>query len=278
MSDLLIPSGEILSVEIHVDGKIIPDEIGILSVFTETGFNQMPMVSLVLSGSEDEDSLEEWLDKVNFRDESIIEVKAGYDDKLETIFKGEFLGLNISYDAEKGSKVQVDAISPAYHLDVVFKSFSFSNISDKDLMEYIAKDEQIEIQNEFADLNPTNLEFEGTAWELILDRALAKRLVTIVDFDKITLDKPSRDKTPIGVLDPFQNIIDMELALESNYGDERQKYGEITIQGTNALSLNQIVEIQGINRLFNGNAIVIQITHDMANGIWETVLGLEMMG
>ncbi|MEZ5058411.1 MAG: hypothetical protein R2879_15355 [Saprospiraceae bacterium] len=276
MSDLILPGGDLLNVAILVDGSPIPDEVQILSVFTEAGFNQMPMLSLVLTGRHDEESLEEWLDKVNFKDESIIEVKAGYEYDLKTIFKGEFLGLNISYDGEKGSKVQVDAISRAYHLDVVFKSFSFSNISDKDLMDTIANEEQIIIQNEFADLNPTNLEFEGTAWELILDRALAKRLVAIVDFDKIILEKPSREKDAIGILDPFQNIIDMELTLESNYGEGREKFGEITIQGTNALALNQIVEIRGINKLFNGNALIIQITHDLAEGNWETVLGLEM--
>ncbi|MEZ4951125.1 MAG: hypothetical protein R2784_17330 [Saprospiraceae bacterium] len=275
MSDLILPGGDLLNVAILVDGSPIPDEVQILSVFTEAGFNQMPMLSLVLTGRHDEESLEEWLDKVNFKDESIIEVKAGYEYDLKTIFKGEFLGLNISYDGEKGSKVQVDAISRAYHLDVVFKSFSFSNISDKDLMDTIANEEQIIIQNEFADLNPTNLEFEGTAWELILDRALAKRLVAIVDFDKIILEKPSREKRCNWHFGSFPNIIGMELTLESNYGRPR-KFGEITIQGTNALALNQIVEIRGINKLFNGNALIIQITHDLAEGNWETVLGLEM--
>ena len=278
MADMLFPKSDLIDVSILINGKAIPNDIQIISIYCETGFNLIPMLNLGLSGPIDdkENNVAPWLNNLDLKAGSQIEVKAGYEGELATIFKGDFMGLTMSLDDDLGVMVQVDAISPVFKLDLEMDIFHFENTTIKEIVKTLTLEEGFALEEDLEDLPTDDVYFEGTGWELLLEVAEETDRILVVNHNSIQMVKPTNQSAPVGTLEVGNNILDMELSLDAFSEDEKERFGEIVIPGTAVVSLNDHISLKGSGKLFDGDALVVSITHDMAEGQWETVLGISM--
>jgi hypothetical protein len=278
MPEVLFPSGDVISLAVLINGKAMPNEIEVHSVYCETGFNLIPMLQLGLRGPVDPMgiSMAPWLDQLNLKGGSQIEVKAGYEGALTTIFKGNFMGLTMGLDDDLEVLVEVDAISPVFKLDLEMDIHHFENITTKELLVKLTKEQGFSLQEDIEADSPDDIYFEGTAWELLLEIANENERVVLVNNDSIEIVQSKEGVGPVGTLEAGNNVLDFELTMDAFLPGEKDLFGEIAIPGTTEVGLNDIVQINGAGNLFDGDALVVSITHDLAEGQWETMLGVSM--
>ena len=87
--------------------------------------------------------------------------------------------------------------------------------------------------------------------------------------------QPTTQGSSVGILEVGNYILDMELTMDAFSPDEKERFGEIAIPGTTVVGLNDFVSLKGSGKVFDGDALVVSITHDLAEGQWETVMGVS---
>lgn len=278
MSEVLIPKGDFINLSVLIDGKTISGVFEVHSVYCETGFNLIPMLQLGLRGPIEPMgiSMAPWLEQLNLKGGRQIEVNAGYEADLTTIFKGNFMGLTMGLDDDMEVLVEVDAISPVFKLDLEMDMHHFENITTKELLGKLTLEEGFNLQEDLEADSPDDIYFEGTYWELLLEIANENERVVLVNNDSIQVVQSKTEGSPVGIVEAGNNIVDFEFTMDAFLPGEKDQFGEIAIPGTTKVKLNDIVEIRGVGKTFDGKALVVSISHDLADGQWETVLGVSM--
>ncbi len=197
-SQPLVPNAEL-----KINGSSLPAEAiaYILSVIVDDEVDLPGMFSIVLAGADTQGEVLPWVDDKRFDLGGSVEIKLGYGNNIETVFKGEITGLEPEFSVDRLPGLLVRGFDRRHRLLRGRKTLTFVKQKDSEIASKIAGDAGLtasvtdsKVTHEYVyQHNQTDLEFlllraRRIEYELLIeDKKLIFRPVANADGEAMTL-------------------------------------------------------------------------------------------
>ena len=224
------------------NGEPLSEEIGVSLITVNKSFNKIPSAHLVLFDGDVATEDFELSGTDVFKPGNTIEIKAGYQDVEDTIFKGIIVKHSIEAKNDTPSKLILDLRDVCVKMTVGRKNKYFEPDSlDSDIIEEIAGEYQgIDLDIEATTVTHQEMvQYFSTDWDFILSRAEANGMLAFVDDGKLTIKKPTMDEDAILNLFYGHNIMEFEAGM-----DARDQYAATKSRSWNFIT-QELAELDG---------------------------------
>ena len=174
------------------------------------------MFTFQLTGSDDQKQSAPWVDDTTFSIGNAVEIKLGYGDKVDSVVKGEIVGIEPSYHASRLPDLQVRGFDRLHRLTRGRKSKTFLDQKDSDVASQIAsgagltadvEDSAVTLKHVYQH-NQTDLEF-------LLQRASRIGYEVAVDDTKLTFRKRANVESAVFALSQLDGLLEFRARLSS---------------------------------------------------------------
>ncbi|MEM7104651.1 MAG: type VI secretion system tip protein VgrG [Bacteroidota bacterium] len=211
---------EILSVEVYVDKKKIKDEYQVLSVEVEKQINRISRANVILVDGDTTLENFEISESADFLLGKEIEVKAGYDSSVKSIFKGVIMAQNIRMGNNKVSKLILRCKDPAVVLTVSRNNRAFDEKKDSEVITEIIKENKLstsEAVKATTTKHPKLIQYNSTDWDFIRARAEVNGYLVIVNDGEIYVGEPKFTGSPTYVVTYGVDMIRFDGRVDSEH-------------------------------------------------------------
>lgn len=206
---------DLLSISILVDGKEIDTAYAILSIAIDRNVNKIATASFVLL----EDSHDEAFnisDSEDFIPGNKVEIKAGYDSKTNSIFKGIITGHGVSFNSNNGLTLEVSCTDTAILMtsgqqNTLFKNSTDSSIMNQVIEKYTSLSKEIETTSF---VHSVLTQYQTTDWIFLLARAQANGMVVNTQDGKVVIEKLRTSGSADLVLTYGKDVYEFEAAFD----------------------------------------------------------------
>jgi Rhs element Vgr protein len=189
-----IPSEEPKSVATFTvlsGGTEVSKSYHVLSVVVNKEINRVAAATIMILDGEASKETFEISNKAEFEPGKEIEIKAGYRNNEETIFKGIVIRHGIKV-RKKTSVLVVECKDKAIKMTVSCRSKYFKEVKDSEAIEEIIDTYGLDKDVSATTVSHKHLvQYNSTDWDFILCRADANGLMCITDNGKLTINKPT---------------------------------------------------------------------------------------
>lgn len=232
-----IPRGaDLVTFKILIEGLQISSAYQIKNISVEKEINRIPFAQLVFFDGEAASQ------DFNLSNEDLlipgkkIEIKAGYHNDEETIFKGIIIKHSIKI-RESNSVLIVECRDEAVKMTIGRKSNFYYESKDSDIIEEIIGKYSLESDIESTSFtNKEMVQYRTSDWDFIMTRAQINGQICTVDDGKIKISKPDFSQTEIETVAFGSTLLDFDAEM-----DARNQFNTITAYGWNP-SEQEIVE------------------------------------
>ena len=216
----LVKKMDYISIEIKVEGKLMKDTYGVLSVEVKNSINGIPAATfsiLIPWGDADNRSFE-ISEGEEFVPGKEVEIKAGYNSKTETIFKGIIIRHRLKTRPGEGAELILHCQDKAVKMTVGRKVKAFKEQTDSVIFGSIIGDHSLEksvasTSYEYAQL----LQSGTTDWDFIVTRAEANGMVVYADEGKVFVQKPLASGSPDLELSYDIDVFTFDAEIDAGY-------------------------------------------------------------
>lgn len=255
-------SADLATFTVLVEGEELSAVYQVKNITVEKEVNRIPFAQLVFFDGEA--SQQDF--KLSNEDVLIpgkeIEIKAGYHNDEETIFKGIIIKHSLKI-RENASVLVVECRDKAVKMTVGRKSNYYYESTDAEIAEEIIGKYSLENEVEStAYTHPELVQFNASDWDFIITRAQANGKITTVDDGKITIEKPDFSQDEIETVAFGATLLSFDSEM-----DARNQFGTITSYGWNPAD-QELVETEAADPgiTLNGNLDVSSLSE---------IIGLE---
>ena len=206
----------LLSIEIKSGGKAIDDSFEVVSIDTWNAVNKVPKARITLIDGSVADATFEISSLDTFLPGKAIEIAAGYDGTLETIFSGIVIGHRIEIPRNAASRLVVDVADKAIKMTVSRNTAALESISDADLISQLIS--AAGLSKDVADTSATHeavVQYHATDWDMMLMRAEMNGMVVTVDAGKVTVKAPDTSQAPVLEVTYGESMLDLCAELDA---------------------------------------------------------------
>jgi Rhs element Vgr protein len=202
---------------ILVEGVDVSGKYQFISVNTNKTINKVSVARVVLQDGDPAEGKFKATDSDDFSIGSRIEIKAGYHDQAETIYKGIITKLSISAHGSQYSILTIECRDIAYRTTLRRYSSSFENTLDSDCISRILD----KYEGLLKTIEPTTvmheilLQQDISDWDFINLRAEANGKVVIVSDDELKVKKIDTTKTPKKTFIYGRDILSLDISMDS---------------------------------------------------------------
>jgi len=213
-----IPSEESKSVATFTllsEGEELSKAYQVLSLVVSKELNRIPFARLlILDGDPATESFE-----ISNKDEFIpgkhIEIKVGYRNDEETVFKGIVIKHGIKI-RENGSLLVIDCKDEASKMTVTCKSQYFYESTDSDVIEALIDGHGLQKQVEPTDaVHQQVVQYNTTDWDMMLCRAEASGLLVCANDGELSVAPPSLSDDAVLTLQYGATIHDLDAEIDA---------------------------------------------------------------
>jgi Rhs element Vgr protein len=209
--------GAQLTLSVKVEGKEIASTYQIVSVDTEVGVNRLPKASIAIFDGSAASRDFEASNLKTFLPGNKVEIAAGYEGKVGSIFKGVIVKQGIEIAREEGSKLIVHLTDEAIKMTLERTNALFEKVKDSDLIGQLISANGL--AKEVAATNTVHeevVQYYASDWDLMITRAEMNGLVVIADAGKVTVAKPDTQQTPVLLVEYGDSILDLEAEMDAS--------------------------------------------------------------
>ena len=205
------------------NGTEVGGEIGIESIMVTKSVNRIPTARILLfDGSVPEENFEVSSGS-DFIPGNEIEIKAGYHNDEDTIFKGIITKHSIQSRKGKPSYLILEMKDASVKMTIGRKNKYFEEVTDSEIFEELIGNHSLTADVESTEI--THLEMiqhHVTDWDFIVSRAEVNGKLVFVDDGKVTVKAPDLSTEPIVELAYGQNVFEFEAGM-----DARDQYASV---------------------------------------------------
>ncbi|MCB9264741.1 MAG: type VI secretion system tip protein VgrG [Lewinellaceae bacterium] len=208
-------SAGVITFKVLVDGKEVPNSYEFLSITIDKVINRIPTARLVLK---DGSAAEEDFPISNAKTlipGNKIEIKAGYDSKDKTIFKGVVIKHGIQIREGAGPVLVVECKDEAFKMTIGRKNKYFMKKKDSDVISGIIADNGLKKKVKATKVKHDELiQYYATDWDFMLSRAEMNGMVVVASDGEVSVAPPEASGSPVlslrygGVLFEFEAEVD----------------------------------------------------------------------
>ena len=212
----------VVSIEISIDGTVLPQELMLQEIVVVKEVNKIPYAKIViLDGDISEQSFPK-SEEAMFKPGGEVEIKLSHDPSstLETIFKGLLIEEGIRLSKYSGSSLVLTCRDEALALTVGRKNMIFYEQKDSDIISDIIKESGIKGKADVEATTATHkklIQYYSTDWDFIQSRADANGLVTIINDGDLSIKKPTVSESTEICVTYGSDLIEMNLNMDASY-------------------------------------------------------------
>ncbi len=287
-------SSEILNTEILINGNSMDASYALVSIDITRALSSIGSAELVFALSFGDGTLDAG-ESNDFAPGSTLEIRAGYDSKNESLFKGIIVQQGLRMDKNQSPVFMVQCSDEAIKMTIGQKSQYFQNMKDSDVIRSIIGGHSplsSEVETTVYEHHQL-IQFQSNDWDFILARAAGSELLVYTDGTKVMARKPEHDGAAVLKLGFGINVYDFDFTLDvraqmdgmtsKTWEDETPSSarmsalrGTLKIQGNTQSRLNVPVTLEGFGSRFNGDVLVTSLRHVISDGNWFTTLGFGL--
>ena len=260
MADLLTDTNtDVTNYEIVLGGETISPSSGILSVVVHRSLNRIASAEIVFTDANHEEEEFPWSNKDFTKPGSEIEIKAGYHDELETIFKGIIVRQHLRIN-KKSAMLIVECKDKAVKMATVRKSAYYTDVKDSDTWSQLISDGGLT-----ADVSATTVQhkelvqYSCSDWDFIVARAEINGMVVSNKDAVIKVMKPTSAGLPVVTATYPSNIFEFDADM-----DARTQHKQVKARSWSAADQEVIEETSAEpSLLLNGDIS----GNDLANAV-----------
>ncbi len=247
-----VRSSDLVTFKILIEGTELSAVHQVKNISVEKEINRIPFAQVVFLDGEAASQ------NFNLSNEDLlvpgkdIEIKAGYHNDEETIFKGIIIKHSIKI-RENNSVLIVECRDEAVKMTIGRKSNFYYESKDSDIIEEIIGKYSLENEIESTSfINKEMVQYRASDWDFIMTRAQLNGQICTVDDGKIKISKPDLSQAEIETVAFGSTLLDFDAEM-----DARNQFNSITAYGWNP-SEQEIIDAEandpGIS--LNGNISV----------------------
>ncbi len=242
-------SADLVSFSILIEGNELSAVHQVMNITVENELNRIPFAQIAFydGSAADQDF------KLSNEDLLIpgkeIEIKAGYHNDVETIFKGIIIKHSIKI-RENNSLLLVECRDKAVTLTIGRKSAYYYDSTDSAILEGLLGNYGLTASVETTTpTHPEMVQYRSSDWDFMLTRAQANGLVCNVEDGIVTLQKPDLEQESIETIAFGATLLSFDAEM-----DARNQFNKISTYGWNP-SDQEVVEVEAAdpNYDLNGN-------------------------
>lgn len=231
-------SADLITFTITSDGKEISGIYEILSIVVNKEVNRIPTAQILLNDGESATQDFPLSNEDIFDPGKIIEIKAGYHNDEETIFKGIVIKHSIRI-REGRSNLIIECKDKAVAMTIGKRSTYFYETKDSEIFETLLGEHGLEKDVESTDTShPEIVQYDITNWDFMVTRANVNGQLCFVDNGKITIAKPDYAQEPLETIAFGTSMLDFDAEI-----DARLQLDKITSYGWD-FSKQELLEME----------------------------------
>ncbi len=189
---------DLVTINIKVDGKSIPDVYLIHAIEIESAINKISSARIVILDGGSSESNFPVSSSSTFVPGNEISIEAGYDSKNKEIFKGIVVSQNIQINNSIGSTLEVICKDEAVFMTVGRKNLTFSEKTDSEIISSILGNYSMTKSVTSTPIKyPQMVQYYTTDWDFMLSRAEANGLIVTAINGKVSVMDPIEDTTSV---------------------------------------------------------------------------------
>ncbi len=213
----------IVRTKISIDGTELSGEVLLIQFSVQKIFNRVSSAKISFRDGNVAERDFPLSNEEMFKPGSSIQIRAGYEGEMDSLFEGIITGHRIEVRPNGISYLHIEAKDKAIKLVGARKSNYYIDKKDSDVMEEIL--DGAGLDNEIAATNGTNkqlVQYNSTDWDFLVIRSEANGMFVFTDDGTVTIQKPDMDQTVLSVT-YGDNILDFEAEM-----DVRRQYHSVT--------------------------------------------------
>ncbi|MBR9919214.1 MAG: hypothetical protein GYB31_00135 [Bacteroidetes bacterium] len=275
-----------LALTIKVNGKALSSAYQLVEAEVDKPVNRVgtAVFSVLLANGESEKETFAASEAADFNPGNNVEILAGYQSKVDTIFSGIIVNQTISVGPGSPNLLKVYCKDETYKLSLGQSSACYKVRKDSEVITEVVKQAGLSSQVEATSFtHPQIVRYQSVAWDFILERADESGLLVYFEDKKLNVSKPTTSKESGLVVDYGVDVIDFKGEFGSVYLKPKKTShswdmearlsgirGEVSFIGSSKPKVNTLLEIKGFGSRFNGNALISRVQHKIAAGTWKT--------
>lgn len=210
-------ASDVLSLTITSDGTQLDDSIQVVSVAVDKAISRIPMARIVLLDGDMPEQDFPLSNSDDFKPGAEIEIKAGYDQEEESIFKGVVVKHGIKITGDNFSRLVIECRDKAAGMTIGRKNANYVDSTDSDIITKLIGN----YSGLSADVGATTttykelVQYYCTDWDFMLSRAEANSLLVIVDDGKVTVKEPDTSASPVLQVTYGQDLLEFHADVDA---------------------------------------------------------------
>lgn len=249
---------------ILLDGEEIRGKYGVASIVVQKHVNKIPTAKLMLLDGEVSKQDFKASSSGDFNPGKEVEIKLGYHEKEDTVFKGVIIRHGIRASANRPSMLTIELKDVAVKMTIARKNAYFEESTDSDIIEKILDSYSLDKEVTATKLKHKEMvQFYSTDWDFIMSRADVNGMLVFVDDGKVTVAKPTVKSSPLISLAFGSNVYEYEAEF-----DARHQFNSVKTFAWDSSSQEMITE--------DGSA-TLKDAGDMSTEDLAAVLGADVI-
>lgn len=191
----------VVTLKIASEGSDIDDSIEVLSILVRKKINRIASATLVMIDGDMPGQDFPLSNTDTFKPGAEIEIKVGYNNENQTLFKGIVIRHGIRIDGRNLGRLVVECRDKAVAMTVGRRNANYVDIKDSDLIQKIIGNYSGLTSNVEATAAQHGelVQYYCTDWDFMLSRAEANGLLVLVDDGKVTVAPPKATQASLQV-------------------------------------------------------------------------------
>ena len=251
-------STDVVSFEIAVGGEVLDYAKRIKYLSVTRGINRIPRAKIILLDGDVAKESFELSESDTFVPGALVEVKAGFNQKNKTIFRGLIVEHSIKMRKEQPSMLMLDCRDESFKLTLGRKRKFFYDSTDTEIIGEILSGYKLDNKvDETGYQHRHMVQAAVTDWDFILSRAEVNGLVLNVIDGKIHVVKPNSSADPDPSLVAGATVLEFEGEM-----DMRHQMGSVVTRSWDFAN-QEVTEAEGKDKVNNyGNISAEQLSEN----------------
>jgi Rhs element Vgr protein len=207
----------VLKLTIFCNGSEIDGAYKIISVSVLKAVNRIPKAKIIISDGDAAKGDFPISNSDDFKPGAQIEIKAGYNSKADTIFKGIVIRHGIKISERNSPSLVVECSDEAVKMTAGRKNANYVDKKDSEIISaIIGKYQDLSASVDATDTKYKELvQYYCTDWDYIISRGDVNGLITIVDDSSVSVKKPQTDGSAKLKVSYGQDIINFNAEIDA---------------------------------------------------------------
>ena len=207
----------VLKLTIFCNGSEIDGAYKIISVSVLKAVNRIPKAKIIISDGDAAKGDFPISNSDDFKPGAQIEIKAGYNSKADTVFKGIVIRHGIKISERNSPSLVVECIDEAVKMTAGRKNANYVDKKDSEIISaIIGKYNGLSASVDATDTKYKELvQYYCTDWDYIISRGDVNGLITIVDDSSVSVKKPQTDGSAKLKVSYGQDIINFNAEIDA---------------------------------------------------------------